>query len=160
MSNTTEDTNTVTDGFNYQVHAFEKGVESGIKYVVPQAQNLAVAVERFGEDFVLTVLNQALVIRVAQKVRSSRIPNGDNENEIVQKLAVLLEGKGNVIFDTKDAEAYRPGLREPGFNATLNDALAKVKTGELSNEDALKVLLALESKTRKKKTPSTVTSEA
>ena len=150
MSN--EDTVLATEnGFTYVEKTFNQGVEAGLKYAVPQATTVQAAVDRYGADLLLTLINQGLTVRIGQKVKSQKIPKGDTEEAVAKNLqALLASNPDGLIFSVDEAKAYRPGVRGPGFTATLDEALAKIAKGELSETEAMKILLSLQSKKRKK----------
>lgn len=136
------------ESFKYEQREFESGPTKGVKYAVPQAKTLAGAIERFGEEFVLTNLNQNLVTRIGQKIKNSLVKGETTIEQEASVKALVSANQDGFIYSLADAKAFRPGDRGPSVTAILNSAIAGVKSGTMSVEDAFKALVLAGQKKR------------
>lgn len=139
-------------GIKVLVGEFE-GEAKGLKFAYPQASSLQAAMEKYTEEVILNVFNQALKSKIATKVKTGKLPRNVTGQVYEQQIAALqaADTTGNsLIFTAEEALEYKPGEREPGIKAQFDDLLENLKNGtELTPEQIVAKLMGMAAKKRK-----------
>lgn len=125
-------------GYTLEYKEFAKdSAAGGFGYFTRQFKTVAAAVEAYGEEKVLAVLNPAITGALRIKAKSS-LPDLENAEENKKATEKLLASTGGVLLTEQEAEEFVPGTRGKTSPASLiAEAKAAAKEGRI--EEAKKL---------------------
>jgi hypothetical protein len=138
---------TTDNGIKILLGQFEDGPAKGLKYAYPSVESGAQADELFGKDETAGLINAIVKLRIANKVKTNKLPRNVTpqvEAQAFEELAATVNDdiKG-LIFSVKEALEYKPGERVPGvrkqIEAELNAALAAFREGTLTPDEGMAI---------------------
>lgn len=157
-----------------------KGFERGMKFAKPVAKTLEGAIrictaevepvdpanpkdaERYKAEVkdarekafatVIAFVNQAINLRLTNKIKNSKIPANVTDEVAAKQLADISaadpSGRG-LIFTVEEAKTWHPGQREPGKAEIMDEIFAELKSGEFDQAEIIKKLMMAGRKQRK-----------
>ncbi len=117
----------------YEVNEFEAGPIKGYKYTYPSFNDITAAVETYGAEKVLSLLNTQIIGRIRTKVVNAH-PTKDLKPAEIAKFQqdLLAKHPGGLLFTQDEATAWRPEVRELSPNQLFKRA--KEMFAEASSE--------------------------
>jgi len=126
----------------FEVNEFKEGDFKGFKFTVPVFNTLDAAIETYGSEKVLSLLNTQVDARIRTKVKNG-LPKELTGSALAAKTAELLQKHaGGILFTQADAEAWRPEVRELSPNQLFKKAKeAFAEANKEQNPEARAALL-------------------
>lgn len=106
-----------------------KEAKAGFHFWTLSWKSLDKAVEKYGQDGVLTLLNQSLAFNLRNKASNSLPSYEDKAKQLAEWKKQLATNP--VLVSPEDAEAYSPGEREKGWLSILKAAKEAKKNGNM-----------------------------
>lgn len=99
----------------------EQSPAKGFKFTYPEFPTVEDAIELYGVDDTLKVINSAIAARIRTKAKNDLGFNGLKPNEINERKAALAAKYTDfVVFNEDDATKWRPDVREITPNQIMN----------------------------------------
>lgn len=125
---------------------FTTGDWNGFKFFSPQFGSIDKAVEHFGANNILAMLNAQVSSRIRTKVKNGLPKNLKGQEMADYKNAKLKKSPDGVLFTQEQALAWRPDTREETSNSIFKDIKKAMSEGRVAEIPALfqKFLTALQ----------------
>lgn len=116
--------------FNYVEREFSGELE-GVTYFAPQAKTVAAAIELYGEDITLGLINDRLLFGLALKAKG-KIPKYEGEEAKAQRESAIRKiiASRTPVVTPDDAENFKPGTRELSIKGLFNKVTEAQKNGQ------------------------------
>lgn len=107
----------------FELNEFQDGDWKGFKFVAPAYNSLDAAIETYGADKVLSLLNTQIDSRIRTKVKNGlKIYGNLKGSELVAKQTELASKNSGILFTQDEAAAWRPEVRELSPNQLFKKA--------------------------------------
>lgn len=142
--NPTDEAQSGKPAISYEVNEFEEGDFKGFKFTVPEFNTMEAAVETYGADKVLSLLNTQINARIRTKVKNG-LPKNLKPVDLAAKHAELLaKHTGGILFSEKEASEWRPEVRELSPNQLFKKAKDAYKKANETTDPAERAKLLAE----------------
>lgn len=121
----------------YNEAAFEDGTYKGFKFTVPHFNDMTAAVQRFGQDTILGLLNTALANKIRTRVKNSLKKGLKPAEQTAYNGELLREHPDGVLFTQADAEKYNPEISRFSPNKLFKLAKEAFAAGDVDRGSKL-----------------------